>query len=85
MFAGMTVVDWIGVIGAVMIAGAYFSVSRGGLDAQAPGYNLLNLAGAGFILLSLCHRPNAGAIMIEVLWVAIALSALLRWYRKGQG
>ena len=75
----MTVIDWIGVLGSFMIAGAYLAVTRGWVYAEKPGYNLINLAGAVFILLSLYFRPNAGAIMIEVLWVMIAVTALVRW------
>ena len=41
-----------------------------------------NLAGAAFILVSLYYRPNAGAIMIEVLWVLIAVWALISWAFK---
>ena len=85
MLSGMNGVDWIGVLGSLVIAGAYLAVSRGWLDAEKPRYHLMNLLGAAMILLSLWFRPNAGAIMIEVLWVLIALSALLRWaMRRGK-
>jgi len=84
MLAEMTVIDWLGVLGSLMIAGGYLAVSRGWVDGARPGFNLLNLAGALLILLSLWFRPNAGAIMIELLWIAIAVSALWRWWRKGR-
>ncbi len=77
--AEMTFIDWIGVLGSFVIAGAYLSATRNWVAAERPAFNLLNLAGAGMILLSLYFRPNAGAIMIEVLWVGIALAALIRW------
>lgn len=79
VLAEFTPVDWIGVVGSFLIAGAYFAATRGRLNAEGPFFNLLNLTGALFILLSLWYRPNAGAIMIEVLWSLIAVSALLRW------
>lgn len=75
----MTFIDWIGVLGSFVIAGAYLSATRNWVAAERPAFNLLNLAGAGMILLSLYFRPNAGAIMIEVLWVGIAIAALVRW------
>jgi hypothetical protein len=75
----MTFIDWIGVLGSFVIAGAYLSATRNWVAAERPAFNLLNLAGAGMILLSLYFRPNAGAIMIEVLWVGIAFAALVRW------
>ncbi len=79
MLAELTLIDWIGVLGSLFIAGAYLAVSRGWVDARKPGFNLLNLLGALLILLSLWYRPNAGAILIEVLWVGIAVTALVRW------
>ena len=79
MLAELTLVDWLGVLGSFLIAGAYLAVSRGWVDAEKPAFNLLNLAGAALILWSLWFRPNAGAILIEVLWVLIALAALIRY------
>ncbi|MEX0286771.1 MAG: hypothetical protein AB3N23_19365 [Paracoccaceae bacterium] len=74
----MTAIDWLGVLGSFVIAGCYLSVSRGWADAQGVAFNLANLFGAGLILLSLYFRPNAGAILIELLWIAIAVTALAR-------
>ncbi|MEM7243329.1 MAG: hypothetical protein AAF429_14185 [Pseudomonadota bacterium] len=78
--AEMTGLDWLGVLGSFLIAGAYFGVSSGKLNGEAPPFQLLNLTGAVFILLSLIYRPNAGAILIEVLWIAIALYSLVRFW-----
>ncbi len=80
----MTPIDWLGVLGSIVIASAYLAVTRGWVAADQPLFNLLNLAGAGLILWSLYYRPNAGAILIEVLWVAIAVTALLRWASRRQ-
>ena len=79
MWAEFTFIDWLGVLGSVIIAGAYLAVSRAWVDATRPGFNFLNLFGALLVLLSLYYRPNAGAIIIEVLWVLIAGVALFRW------
>lgn len=82
MLTDLTLIDWLGVLGSLVIAGAYLAVSRGMVDAERPAFNVLNLVGALLILLSLWFRPNAGAIMIEVLWVAIALYALIRYVMR---
>jgi len=79
MFDDFTFIDALGVLGSLVIAGAYLAVSRSWVDATRPVFNLLNLGGAILILLSLYYRPNAGAILIEVLWVAIALYSLVRF------
>ena len=76
----LTLIDWIGVLGSFMIAGAHLAVSRSWVDAEKPAFHLLNLAGSLMILASLYFRPNAGAIMIEVLWAAIAIMSLFRWW-----
>lgn len=79
MLADFTFIDWIGVFGSVIIAGAYLAVSRSWVDATRPSFNFLNLFGAILVLLSLYYRPNAGAIIIEILWILIAIAALFRW------
>lgn len=82
MISDLTFIDWLGVLGSLIIAGAYLAVSRGWVEATRPAFNFLNLTGAGLILLSLYDRPNAGAILIEVLWVLIAIYALVRYWRS---
>ena len=79
----LTWIDGLGVIGSLLICGGYFAVSGGRMDAERTPFQLLNLAGAGLLLISLYFRPNPGAILIEVLWVAIALWTLARiWLRR---
>ena len=83
MPAFLSELDWkdaIGILGSFVIAGAYFGVSSGRLNGERPPFQYVNLAGAVLILFSLWFRPNAGAIMIEVLWVTIALWSLANYY-----
>lgn len=82
MLNDFTFTDAVGVVGSLMICSAYWAVTRGRLDAEAVPYNIVNLGGATLLLISLYFRPNPGAILIEVLWVAIALTALLRISRR---
>lgn len=76
MIEGLTMYDWVGIVGSLIISSGYLAVTRGWVDAQKPLFNLANLVGAVLILISLYTRPNAGAIIIEVLWLAIAIYAL---------
>lgn len=80
--ANMSALDWVGVFGSLVIAGAYYAVSAGYVDAHRPPFHLMNLTGAGLILLSLYVRPNPGAITIEILWILVAVSGLLRYMFK---
>ena len=82
MIANLTFLDWLGVVGSLMVAGAYLAVSRGRVSAENPPFNILNLVGAVLILGSLYFRPNAGAILMELLWAMIAIYALIRWVAK---
>ena len=75
---GLVWADAVGVVGALVIAAAYFAATRGKLPADGVAFNVWNLIGAGFVLVSLWVRPNVGAIVIEVLWALIAVSALVR-------
>ena len=79
---GLTLIDWIGILGSLMIAGAYLAVSRSWVDAEKPAFNLLNLIGALLILFSLYFEPVPGAILIEVFWILIACTALYTYFSK---
>ena len=80
MIHDLTFIDWLGIFGSLIMSAAYLAVSRGWANARNPLFNLANLTGAGLVLTSLYDRPNAGAIIIEVLWVAIAVFALVQYY-----
>ena len=82
MLSDLTFIDYVGIAGSLVISGAYLAVSRGWVGAERPLFQLLNLTGAIMILLSLYYRPNAGAIIIEVLWVGIAIFSLAAYWRK---
>ena len=84
MFADFSLADGLGVIGSLVICSAYLAVSLGRINAERLPYQVMNICGAVLLLISLYFRPNLGAIMIEVLWVAIALLAIARIYlRRG--
>jgi hypothetical protein len=78
MWGEFSVADAIGSVGALMLCVAYFRVSRRQVDPDGLNYHLMNLAGSALLLVSLWFRPNPGAILIEAVWAAIALTALLR-------
>ena len=76
--------DAIGLVGALMLCAAYFGVSRGWFDARRLPYQLVNLGGSSLLLVSLYFKPNPGAILIEVLWAAIAITAIIGIVRRRQ-
>ena len=82
MIAYFSLYDAIGIVGSLFIAWAYLAVTKKWLAGDQPSFQILNLIGAVLILFSLWYRPNAGAIVIEVLWIAIAITSLIGHWRK---
>ena len=74
--------DWIGIIGSLMIAGAYYGVSNSYLNPEKLPFHLINLLGSILILISLYFKPNPGAILIELLWIFIATLGIYNFYLK---
>ena len=83
MWQALTASDLLGIAGSLMICGAYLAVSVGRLAPEGFRYQGANALGSALLLVSLWYRPNPGAIVIEVLWLAIALFAIGRiWARR---
>ena len=74
----MSVSDLIGLLGALLILGAYAGVQFKRLDPHGLIAPLLNLAGAGLVLVSLYFRFNLAAALLEAAWAVIALIGLIR-------
>jgi len=81
LMTDLNMADWIGIIGSILVSIAYFGVSTGRISGQNPKFQMLNLIGSIMIIYSLWFRPNAGAIIIEVLWISIATYALIKYWR----
>ena len=75
----MSPFDAAGVGGVVMILVAYAGATSGKLDPKRPRALLLNLFGAGLILLSLVYDFNLSAFLMEAAWAAVALFGLIRY------
>ena len=81
----LTFLDWVGIIGSLMIAGAYYGVSNNYFSPEKLTYHLINLLGSLLILLSLYFKPNPGAILIELLWIFIASLGIYNYcFRKSE-
>ena len=78
----LSFLDWVGIIGSLMIAGAYYGVSNNYFSPEKFTYHLINLIGSLLILLSLYFKPNPGAILIELLWIFIASLGIYNFYFK---
>ncbi len=78
MWNDFTLLDFVGVVGSLIICAAYLAVSLKRVDPEGIPFQATNGSGAIMLLISLYFRPNPGAIVIEVLWLAIAAFAIGR-------
>ena len=73
--------DWVGLAGTGMILVAFFLLQAGRLHGNAIPYQLLNLFGAGGVLVSLLGQFNVSVFLLEVAWVAISAFGIVRTLR----
>jgi len=78
MWNDFTFLDFLGVVGSLMICAAYLAVSLRRVDPEGFRFHIVNATGSILLLISLYFRPNPGAIVIEALWLAIAGFAICR-------
>lgn len=80
----MTLVDAGGLVGVVLILGAYAGAAMGRLDANRPISLACNFVGASLILWSLLTQDfNLSATLVEAAWALVALGGLARWAWRG--
>lgn len=73
--------DWIGIAGTLMVLAAFFLLQAGRLSGTGLVYQLLNLFGAGGVLLSLLGKFNVSVFLLEAVWVAISAYGIVRSLR----
>ena len=73
--------DWVGLAGTLMILVAFFLLQAGRLDGNGIPYQLLNLFGAGGVLVSLLGQFNVSVFFLEAAWMAISAYGIGRTLR----
>ena len=73
--------DVAGLAGTLMILLAFFLLQAGRLAGHGIPYQLLNLFGAGGVLVSLWDRFNPSVFVLELAWVAISAYGILRSFK----
>ncbi len=74
--------DWVGMLGTLMVLGAFFLLQAGHIHGNRLAYQLLNLFGAAGILVSLIGSFNISVFLLEAAWVAVSLYGIVRSIRK---
>ncbi len=72
----------IGLIGTALVVGTYFLMQLNKLDPKGLRFNLLNLCGATFLLISLLVHFNLASFIIEVFWIAASLIGIYNYWRS---
>ncbi len=75
------IADIIGVIGTFLVVGAYLLLQLEKLDSKGLTFNVMNLSGAIFLLISLCINFNLASFIIELFWIAASCIGLYRYFR----
>ena len=70
--------DWVGLLGTGMILAGFLLLQAGRLDGNGIPYQLLNLFGAGGVLVSLLGTFNVSVFLLEATWVAISAYGIAR-------
>ena len=73
--------DLVGNIGVVLLIVAYLLLQLNKLSSTGLTYSLLNMIGAGLIVVSLIGNFNFSAFVIEVFWVLISFIGIFRHLR----
>ncbi len=74
----MSLPDAAGLVGVLLILAAYAGAQTGRLEPRRAPALLMNLAGAGLIILSLTFRFNLSAFLMEAAWAVVAIFGLIR-------
>ena len=72
----------IGMIGTLFVVGTYFLMQLNKLDPKGFLFNVINLLGAIFLLLSLLVHFNLASLIIEIFWIAASLIGIYKNYQQ---
>lgn len=78
MGGGYGVVDLLGWVGAAAVLLAYWLISTHRAKADAAGFQSLNLIGGVLLALNTGYYKAYPSTLVNVIWVAIAVYALVR-------
>ena len=74
--------DVAGLAGSALVLVAFFLLQAGRLSGHGLPYQLLNLAGAGGVLLSLLGGFNPAVALLEGAWVLVSAYGIVRSLRS---
>ena len=73
--------DWIGMLGTLMVLAAFFLLQAGRLSGTGIVYQLLNLLGAGGVMVSLLGQFNVSVFFLELSWMLVSAYGIARSFK----
>lgn len=74
--------DFIGMTGTTLVVGAFFLLQLEKIASKDLSYNLMNLAGAILLMISLCYNFNLASFVIEIFWIGASLVGLAKSLKR---
>ena len=74
----MSLADWLGTIGVALLLAAFFANAWGWLGSASRRYHGINAVGAGLACAASFQIGFAPFVVLEGVWCAVALVALVR-------
>ncbi|HEY7408265.1 MAG TPA: hypothetical protein VH638_08355 [Gemmatimonadaceae bacterium] len=75
----------IGILGALLVLGAYVGLQRGWLTLEHRVYYAMNFVGAGLLTWIAATERQVGLTLVEGAWAALSVPGLLRPQGRGSG
>ena len=72
----------IGMLGTFFVVGSYFLMQLDKLDPKGFRFNMINLVGAFFLLLSLLVHFNLASFIIEIFWIAASSIGIYNHWKE---
>ena len=73
--------DWIGMLGTLMVLAAFFLLQAGRVSGTGIVYQVLNLLGAGGVLVSLLGQFNVSVFFLELAWMLVSAYGIARSFK----
>lgn len=77
------ITDAVGLTGTFLVVLAYYLLQLERIHPRSLSYNMINLVGAGLLLVSLCFTFNLASFVIELFWIGASLIGLWKYWRRG--
>jgi hypothetical protein len=72
----------LGIVGALLVLGAYLALQRGWLTLEQRVYHVMNLVGAGLLAWIAATERQVGLTLVEGAWALLSVPGLVRPNRR---